>query len=42
MELIGFREDTYGIGIDDSQLLIENLRWVTAIGSLIERQRDDA
>jgi acyl carrier protein len=38
LELIAFLEGTYGISVDDSELLPENLDSITALTRFIERK----
>lgn len=40
MEVLGFIEETYGVTIDNSELLVENFESLNSIAALIERQRD--
>ena len=40
MEVLGFIEETYGVAIDNSELLVENFESLNSIAALIERQRD--
>jgi acyl carrier protein len=42
MEVVDFVEERYGIKIEEDELLADNFRSLTAIGSLIDSKRDAA
>ena len=39
MQVVAFVEKTYGVAIDDTEILPENLGSLTAIAALVERKR---
>jgi acyl carrier protein len=39
MQIVEFVEKTYGVAIDDTEILPENLGSLTAIAQLVERKR---
>lgn len=41
LEVIGFLEETFGIAVDDSELLPENLDSVQGIARFVTRKRSD-